>query len=145
MTTVAMLLHNSSPVWRFSKNGVETRSSADLSNFAGTFLVRPDRVRSLTENEFARAIGQFFFVALSEELKTRRLYPDRVAIRSSIDKKAGFSGGAKMRIELDVAVQGASATQNHFIDAVLAARKTCLATPTPEVKLRLTAQLELGT
>jgi len=137
-------IYNSSPAWRFSANRVETRSSA-VSSFAGTLLVGLDHESPVMNSDFARAIGQFFFVALSEELKTRRLYPDRVAIRSSIDKKAGFSGGAKMHIELDVAVQGASATQNQFIDAVLAARKTCLATPTPEVKLRLTAQLELGT
>ena len=135
-------MYNSSPAWRFSDDGLETRSSA-VSNFAGTLLVDFDPEPAPTQSEFARAIGQFFFMALSEELKARRLYPDRIAIRSSMDKKAAFSGDAKMHIELDVAVQGTAATQNQFIDAVLAARKTCLATPTPEVKLRLTAQLEL--
>ena len=137
-------IYNSSPVWRYRDNGAETRSSAALSNFAGTLLVRPDHERSLTQSEFARAIGQFFFVALSEELKVRQLYPNRIAIRSSIDRKDSFSTGARMHIELDVAVQGRNATQNRFIDAVLAARKICLATPIPEVKLRLTAQLELA-
>jgi hypothetical protein len=137
-------MYNSSPVWRFTKNGAQTRSSAELSDFAGTSLVLLDQEPPLTPSEFARAIGQFFFMALSEELKARRLYPDRIAIRSSIDKKAVLSDCAKMYIELDVAVQGTTATQNQFIDAVLAARKTCLATPTPEVKLRLIAQLELA-
>jgi hypothetical protein len=138
-------MYNSSPVWRFSDNGVEKRSSADLSNFAGTFLVRPDRARSLTQSEFARTIGQFFLVALSEELKVRQLCPNRIAIRSTIDRKDSFSPGAGMHIELDVAVEGKNAIQNQFIDAVLAARRTCLASPVPEVKLRLTAQLERDT
>ena len=69
----------------------------------------------------------------------------RIAIRSSIDRKDVFSTGARMHLELDVAVRGKDATQDQFIDAVLAARKTCLATPLPEFKLRLTAQLELDT
>jgi len=138
-------MYNSSPIWRFSDNGAEKRSNADLSNFAGTLLVRLDRERSLTQSEFARAIGQFFFVALSEELKVRQMCPNRIAICSSIDRQDSFSIGGRMHIELDVAVQGRNATQNQFIDAVLAARKTCLATPLPEVELRLTAQLELDT
>ena len=137
-------IYNSSPAWRFSANRVETRSSA-VSSFAGTLLVGLDHESPVMNSDFARAIGQFFFVALSEELKVRQLCPNRIAIRSTIDRKDSFSAGARMHIELDVAVHGRSATQNQFIDAVLAARKTCLATPLPEVELRLTAQLELDT
>jgi len=136
---------NSLPGWRFTDNDAKVKSSVKLADFAGTLLVRLERERTLTQSDFARRIGQFFLVAVTEELKVRQLCPNRIAIRSTLDRKNTFSTDTRMHIELDVAVQGRDVTQNQFIDAVLAARRICLATALPGVMLRLTAQLELDT
>ena len=135
-------MYNSLLGWRFSDNGADAKSSVKLADFAGTFLVRLKQERTLTQSDFARTIGQFFFLALSEELKVRQLCPNRIAIRSTLAGQDSFSMDTRIHIELDVAVQGRNVTQNQFIDAVLAARKMCLGVPVPDVKLRLTAQLE---
>ena len=77
------------------------------------------------EELIAASLGGCFSMTLSEELERSGLHPER--IETMVIAKMEESNGSWTlgRIDLEVRAKVPNATQNHFIDAALAARTNC--------------------
>jgi lipoyl-dependent peroxiredoxin len=84
-----------------------------------------ERSETNLEELIAASLGGCFSMTLSEELERSGLHPERIETKAvaTVEKSNGM--WTLTRIELEVRAKVPNATQNHFIDAALAARTNC--------------------
>jgi osmotically inducible protein OsmC len=117
--------------------------SGVLNNTQYSFGTRFEKGIGTNPDELiAASLCGCFSMALSNELGLLGLHPKRIettAIATLEELKAGWT---LIRIQLAVRAKVPNATQNHFIDAALAAKTKCPVARLLKTNISMTATLE---
>jgi osmotically inducible protein OsmC len=106
--------------------GTMSTESGVLSNTQYSFRTRFDEGIGTNPDELiAASLGGCFSMALSNELGLSGLFPERIDTTATATLEELAAGWTLTRIQLDVRAKVPHATQDHFIDAALAAKTKC--------------------
>lgn len=145
-TTPCSVNRKASAVWKGSlRDGTGTMSteSGVLDDTQYSFREGFDKGIGTNPDELlAASFAGCFSMALADELALLGLHPGRIettAVATLEELKAGWT---LTRIHIDVRATVPNATQNHFIDAALAAKTKCPGWRLLKPNISMTAMLE---
>lgn len=94
------------------------------------------------EELIAASLGGCFSMTLSDELERSGLHPERIETTAIAMMEESKGSWTLTRIELEVRAKIPNATQNHFIDAALAAKTNCSMARLLNTNISMIAHLE---
>jgi osmotically inducible protein OsmC len=94
------------------------------------------------EELIAASLGGCFSMTLSDELERSGLHPERIETTAIAMMEESKGTWTLTRIELEVRAKIPNATQNHFIDAALAAKTNCSMARLLNTNISMIAHLE---
>jgi len=94
------------------------------------------------EELIAASLGGCFSMTLSDELERSGLHPERIETTAVATLEESKGRWTLTRIELEVCAKIPNATQNHFIDAALAAKTNCSIAQLLNTNILMIAHLE---
>jgi hypothetical protein len=132
-------------VWQFTDSAVRSSYDSMPSPIGPDWLVMRSQDRSNSGSKgraVARVIGECFSISLCEELESRDLPVQRIAIRTVTSTERFRGGNGRTRVELDVIVDVPKATPNQLIDALCAAKRRSVNVNGATVKILMKAELK---
>jgi hypothetical protein len=131
-------------IWQFTGSAVRANYDSMLPPTNPDWLVVRLQDRSNSSWGSAGIIGEYFSIALHEELEARGLAAERVAMRTLTRTERLRSGVSRARVELDVIVEIPKGNPNQLIDALSTAKQRCLNASGATVKVVMKAELKMG-
>jgi len=124
--------------------GTVSTESGVLFNTPYSFRTRFDEGIGTNPDELiAASLGGCFSMALSNELGLSGLHPERIDTTATATLEELVAGWTVTRIQLDVRAKVPHATQDHFIDAALAAKTKCPIARLLKANISMTAHLDV--
>jgi osmotically inducible protein OsmC len=124
-------------------SGKLSTESGVLFNTQYSFRTRFDEGIGTNPDELiAASLGGCFSMALSNELGLSGLHAERIDTTATATLEELAAGWTLTRIQLDVRAKVPHATQDHFIDAALAAKTKCPMARLLNTNISMTAHLD---
>jgi osmotically inducible protein OsmC len=124
-------------------SGTLSTESGVLFNIQYSFRTRfAEGIGTNPDELIAASLGGCFSMALSNELGLSGLHAERIDTTATATLEELAAGWTLTRIQLDVRAKVPYATQDHFIDAALAAKTKCPMARLLNTNISMTAHLD---